>query len=114
MKYDLSIGTGQELNAKDLNKRSKRWLVKRVQWLQLLNKQAITDHAMELSSLREQLDTANKAKDSWIAEFNNAVDKASTAERDLKEARNKITNQRQVIAKLGNSIADLGECIAHL
>lgn len=112
MKYDLSIASEQVVN--DLNKKTKRWLIKHAMWLNLRHKQAVTDHAMEMNSLREQLETEKKSADFWRAEANKAAATDSKTQVELRQSRSFVTKQEQVIRELGGAVSKLGECIAHL
>lgn len=107
MKYDLTALDSIDMPAKELNKKSKRWLIAALELIKLNRKQAVTDHAMELENLRQQLETEKKSADFWRAEANKAAATASKTEVELRQSRAFVT-------KLGGAVAKLGDSIAHL
>jgi len=112
MKYDLSIASEQVVN--DLNKKSKRWLVRHAQWLDLRRKQAVTDHAMEVSRLNTAIQTERKTVEHWKDYSHKCEVEAAAARNELQKVQGKCRNQEQIIRKLGDSISLAGEAIAHL
>lgn len=112
MKYDLSIASEQVVN--DLNKKTKHWLIKHAMWLNLQLKKTVTDHAMELENLRQQLETERKTVEHWKDYSHKCEVEAGAARNELQKLQAKCLNQEQIIRKLGDSISLAGEAIAHL
>jgi len=112
MKYDLSIASEQVVN--DLNKKTKRWLIKHAMWLNLRLKQAVTDHAMEVSRLNTAIQTERKTVELWRTEANKYQHEAAAFRNELQKAQGKCHNQEQIIRELGGAVSKLGECIVHL
>lgn len=99
---------------KDLRKLNKNQLVYAVYQLENTHKQTITDHAMELSNLRELLEVEKKSVEHWKNQANDQERARKNLSNELQKTVSDNHNQEQIIRKLGDSLALAGEAIAHL
>jgi len=99
---------------KNLRKLSKDQLVYTVYQLENTHKQAVTDHAMEVSRLNTAIQTERKTNEHWRTEANKYQHEAAAARNELQKVQGKCHNQEQIIRELGTAVTKLGECIAHL
>lgn len=110
MKYDLSIASEQVVN--DLNKKTKHWLIKHARWLNLQLKQAVTDHAMEVSRLNAVIQTERKTNEHWRTEANKFSAGNTAVCQKLAKEQAKVEELRAIIHSLGCTVEELGNVIA--
>lgn len=112
IKHDLTEVDNITVTA--MRRKSKDWFIASVLYFQVRHRQAVTDHAMEMSRLNAIIQTERKTKEHWRTEANKYQHEAAAARNELREAQSKLSCQRQVINELGGAVSKLGDCIAHL